>query len=83
MKVNLAFSHLAKHMNTCWVIDSIAIHLSLVRALAFQSMSKMVSFVPHIGAEHIQENLDVSYFKAKRSLQTFERNPGYLNVGVT
>ena len=70
-------------MNICWVIDSIAIHLSLVRELAFQSMSKIVSFIPHIGAEHIQENIDVSYFKAKRSLQPFERNLGYLNVGVT
>ena len=64
-------------MNTCWVIDSIAIHLILVRELAFQSMSKMESFIPHIGAEHIQEKFDVSYFKAIRTLQLYERNPGH------
>ena len=69
-------------MNTCWVIDSIAIHLILVRELAFQSMSKMESFIPHIGAEHIQENLNVSYFKAIRTLQPYERNTGHLDVGV-
>jgi hypothetical protein len=69
-------------MNICWVIDSIAIHLSLVRELAFQSMSKIVSFIPHIGAGHIQENIDVSYFSIRRSLQPYERNRGYLNVGV-
>ena len=69
-------------MNICWVIDSIAIHLSLVRELAFQSMSKIVSFIPHIGAGHIQENNDVSYFIIRRSLQPYERNLGYLNVGV-
>jgi len=67
-------------MNICWVIDSIAIHLSLVRELAFQSMSKIVSFIPHIGAGHIQENIDVSYFKAKRTLQPYKRNLGHLDV---
>ncbi len=69
-------------MNTCWVIDSIAIHLILVRELAFQSMSKMEFFIPHIGAEHIHEELDVSYFKAIRTLQPYERNPRHLDVGV-
>ena len=69
-------------MNTCWVIDSIAIHLILVRELAVQSMSKMESLIPHIGAEHIQEKNDVSYFKAIRTLQPYERNPGHLDVGV-
>ena len=64
-------------MNTCWVIDSIAIHLILVRELAFQSMSKMEFFIPHIGAEHIQGKIDVSYFKAIRTLQPYERNPGH------
>ena len=64
-------------MNTCWVIDSIAIHLILVRELAVQSMSKKESFIPHIGAEHIQEKIDVSYFKAIRTLQLYERNLGH------
>ena len=68
-------------MNICWVIDSIAIHLSLVRELAFQSMSKIVSFIPHIGAGHLQENIDVSYFIIRRSLQPYAKKSGIFKCG--